>query len=180
MPVWTLIVVLSLVSVSLFAEEPGDGCLKRVFMHYCLGGSISRQLERHPVDMQPVVNGERTGIIYNKGRERIYVMAYKDRIYKILQTYDSPNQVTLQRLQRSLRSKYGDPQDASLMPGYARSMAAQVGAVRRGEGEILYRWQPPGAGWRVELGWTRRLGISLAYLENALDRQQREAAESGL
>ncbi len=180
MPLWMLLLILSLASVKLFAEESGDGCLKRVFLHYCLGGKLSRQLARQPVDMEPIVNGDRTGIIYTKGRERVYVMAFQDRIYKILQTDDSQNQVTLQRFQRTLRSKYGNPQDISVMPGYARTLASRIGAVRRGEGEILYRWQPPGAPWRVELGWTRRLGISLAYLANELDRQQREAAENSL
>ena len=141
---------------------------------------MSQQIERQPVDMQPVVNGDRAGVIYAKGRERIYVMSYQDRIYKILRTYDSHNQVTLQRLQRTLRNKYGDHQDMSIMPGYTRNLAARIGAVRRGEGEILYRWQPPGEAWRVELGWTRRLGIFLVYLANALDRQQREASQSDL
>ncbi|MET0002507.1 MAG: hypothetical protein ABW087_02695 [Candidatus Thiodiazotropha sp.] len=60
------------------------------------------------------------------------------------------------------------------------SMAVSVGAVRRGEGELKYRWQLPTSPWRVELTWTRKLGISLAYLVNALDRQQREADESSL
>lgn len=180
MPQWTLLVVLSLASVLLFAEDSGDDCMKRVFTHYCLGGSMPQQLVRHPPGTEPIVNGDHTGIIYAQGRERIYVMAYRDRIYKVLKAYDRPSQVTLQRLQHTLRNKYGNPQDVSILPGYARSMTAKVGAVRRGEGEILYRWQPPGANWRIELAWTRKLGISLAYLANALDQQQREAQESGL
>jgi hypothetical protein len=139
---------------------------------------MPRLVQQRPVDMDPIVNGDRTGVIYTKGRERVYVMAYQDRIYKVLKTYDPPNQLTLQRLQRSLSKKYGTHQDVSHLPNYVRNMAGKIGAVRRGEGELRYRWQNPGSPWRVELGWTRKLGISLAYLVNALDQQQQKADES--
>jgi hypothetical protein len=130
--------------------------------------------------MDPIVNGDRSGVIYTTGRERVYVMAYQDRIYKVLKTYDPSNQVTLQRLQRSLSKKYGNYQDISHLPNYVRNLTGKIGAVRRGEGELKYRWQLPGSHWRVELGWTRKLGISLAYLVNSLDQLQREADESSL
>ena len=141
---------------------------------------MAQLLQQRPTDMDPIVNGDRSGIIHTKGRERVYVMAYQGRIYKVLQTYEPASQVTLQRLQRSLRKKYGNPQDISHLPNYVRNMAGKIGAVRRGEGELRYRWQPPASPWRIELSWTRKLGISLAYLVNGLDRQQREADESSL
>ncbi|MET0107975.1 MAG: hypothetical protein ABW084_03685 [Candidatus Thiodiazotropha sp.] len=177
---WIVLILLSLASAVLPAEEVNDRCLKRVFIHYCLGGSMDRLLQQRPVDMDPIVNGDRAGIIYTKGRERIYVMAFQGRIYKVLKTYDPSNQVTLQRLQRTLNDKYGKHRDISYLPKYARNMAGKIGAVRRGEGELKYRWQLPLSPWRVELTWTRKLGINLAYLVNALDRQQREADESSL
>ncbi|MCG7877137.1 MAG: hypothetical protein AB2669_03115 [Candidatus Thiodiazotropha endolucinida] len=177
---WIVLILLSLSSALLPAEELHDGCLKRVFMHYCLGGSLDRLLQRRPVDMDPIVNGDRAGIIYTKGRERIYVMAFQGRIYKVLKTYEPSNQVTLQRLQRTLSEKYGKHRDISHLPKYARNMAGKIGAVRRGEGELRYHWQLPASPWHVELTWTRKLGISLAYLVNTLDRQQREADESSL
>ncbi|WP_316367992.1 hypothetical protein [Candidatus Thiodiazotropha sp. CDECU1] len=180
MPQWMIVILLSLTSMVLAAEESSDGCLKRVFGHYCLGGSMAQLLQQRPAKMDPIVNGDRSGIIYTKGRERIYVMAYQGRIYKVLQTYEPSSQVTLQRLQRTLGKKYGNPQDMSHLPNYVRNMAGKIGAVRRGEGELRYRWQLPGSPWRVELGWTRKLGISLAYLVNGLDQQQREADESSL
>jgi hypothetical protein len=177
---WIALVVLSLSSVAVTAEESVDGCLKRVFSHYCLGGSLPRLLQKRPVEMDPIVNGDRAGVIYTKGRERVYVMAYQGRIYKVLKTYEPSNQVTLQRLQRSLSKKYGTHQDISHLPHYVRNMAGKIGAVRRGEGELRYLWQLPGSPWRIELVWTRKLGISLAYLVNALDQRQREADESSL
>jgi hypothetical protein len=156
------------------------GCLKLVFVHYCLGGSMAQLLQQRPADMEPIVNGDRSGVIYSEGRERVYVMAYQGHIYKVLKTYHPSNQITLQRLQRTLSKKYGNYKDMSQLPNYVRNMAGKIGAVRRGEGELKYRWQAPGGQWRVELGWTRKLGISFAYLVNSLDRQQHEAYEGGL
>ncbi|MBT3046950.1 MAG: hypothetical protein G8D61_15430 [gamma proteobacterium symbiont of Ctena orbiculata] len=179
-PAFVLMIALGLAAPAAVAQSSGDSCMKRVFIHYCLGGGMTQLLQQRPAKMQPIVNGERSGVIYRAGRDKVYVMAFQDRIYKVLQSYDSPSQVALQRLQRRLGNKYGKPQDLSHFPGTMRNLTAKIGAVRRGEGELLYRWQPPGAAWRVELAWTRRLGISLAYLANALDQQQREAAESGL
>jgi hypothetical protein len=177
---WMVLGLLSLPSLVLNAQELDDACVKRVFTHYCLGESMARLLQRQPVDMDPIVNGERIGVIYKRGREQVYVMAYQGHVYKILQTYDPSNQVTLQRLQRSLGKKYGKYQDYSQLPAYARNLAGKIGAVRRGEGELRFRWQLPDSLWRVELTWTRKLGIAIAYFVNGLDRQQREAEESSL
>ncbi|MBT2968634.1 MAG: hypothetical protein KME56_05025 [Candidatus Thiodiazotropha sp. (ex Ctena orbiculata)] len=179
-PGFVLLIVLGLSAPAVGAETSGDSCMKRVFIHYCLGGSLNRLQQQRPVKMQPIVSGERSGVIYRTGRDKVYVMAFQDRIYKVLQSYDSPSQVALQRLLRRLGNKYGKPQDLGHFPNSMRNLTAKIGAVRRGEGELIYRWQPPGSAWRVELSWTRKLGISLAYLANALDRQQREAAETGL
>ncbi|MES9990617.1 MAG: hypothetical protein ABW098_01595 [Candidatus Thiodiazotropha sp.] len=179
-PGYLLFILLGLAPLTLTAETIRDSCLKRVFTHYCLGGSIAQLLQQRPLKMEPIVNGERIGVIYPSGRDKVYVMAYQDHIYKVLQSHDSANQVTLQRLLRRLSKKYGTPQDLSYFPGRMRNLTAKIGAVRRGEGELIYRWQSPGSVWRIELAWTRKLGISLAYLVNELDRQQREAEESGL
>ncbi|MES9968587.1 MAG: hypothetical protein ABW092_01050 [Candidatus Thiodiazotropha sp.] len=180
MPPWILVMGIGLWSAGLAAEGIDHSCLKQVFVHYCLGGSMAQLLVQRPTDMEPIENGDRSGVIYTEGRERVYVMAYQGHIYKVLKTYHPANQVTLQRLQRSLNKKYGNFADMSQLPNYVRNMAGKIGAVRRGEGELKYRWQVPGSPWRIELGWTRKLGISLAYLVNSLDRRQREAYESGL
>jgi hypothetical protein len=136
---------------------------------------MAQLLQRHPVEKNPIINGDRVGVIYTEGRERTYVMAYQGYVYKVLRTYDPSNQVSLQRLKRSLNKKYGNHQDISQLPKYVRNTTAKISAVRRGEGEVRFRWQPLGVSWRVELGWTRKLGVSIAYLLNELDQQQREA-----
>jgi hypothetical protein len=39
-------------------------------------------------------------------------------------------------------------------------------------------WKVP-EGWRLELTWTREMGLSLAYVADELDRQQAAAMQSG-
>jgi hypothetical protein len=110
--------LLSLSSLVLSAQELEDRCLKRVLTHYCLGESMARLLQRHPVDMDPIINDDRIGVIYTNGRERTYVMAYQGHVYKVLHAYDPSNQVTLQRLKRNLSKKYGRHQEISHLPKY--------------------------------------------------------------
>jgi hypothetical protein len=155
-------------------------CLKKVFDSYCLGGNMQQLLDQNPANMRPRTKGERTGVVYQKDNEKIYVMAYKGIIYKIVHTYEPETLVTLKQLQRRLQREYGDYQDHSEYPDKTENQSRQLGYIRRGEGVMRYVWQPPGQTWRVELGWARKLGISVAYFVNELDQMQEEAALKGL
>ncbi len=157
-----------------------DECVQKVFKDYCLGGSMSQQLEKTPPDMRPQTNGERAGVIINADNEKIYVMAYKGIIYKVLHTYEPNTQNTMKDLRRRLQRQYGNYQDQSEYPDNTKNKSRQVSAIRRGEGEMKNVWQLPGQHWRVELGWTRKLGISVAYFVNELDALQKEVAWQGL
>ncbi|MEJ2466507.1 MAG: hypothetical protein P8045_12520 [Candidatus Thiodiazotropha sp.] len=159
--------------------ETSSDCLKQVFGKYCLGGSMQQLLRRQPYGMLSQQSGERRAVIYPQGRERTYVMAYQGKIYKVLHTFEPASQSKLKELLERLESKYGAYRDSSHYPAYVRTQAARIGAIRRGEGELIYRWQSPDESWSVELSWTRRLGISLAYLANALDEKQQQALNSG-
>lgn len=160
--------------------EGMDQCVKRVFGGFCLGGTLSQQLVQKPVAMQPRTKGERSGVIYDRDNEKIYVMAYKGVIYKILHTYEPRTLVTLKDLRSRLQDKYGVYQEHSRYPDNTPSRSRQIRAVRRGEGEIRNIWQLPEEPWRVELTWDRKLGISVVYFLNQLDAQQKEAARQGL
>ncbi len=163
-----------------WAAGAGETCLKMVFGDYCLGGSMQQLLQQRPYGMRSQQNSERSAVVYPEGREHTYVMAYQDRIYKILHTFEPASRVKLKDLQERLESKYGAYRDLSQYPGYARTQASRIGAIRRGEGELTYIWQSPDGDWHIELSWTRELGIALAYLANELDRTQQQAMESGL
>jgi hypothetical protein len=178
---FVLLLLLIAVQSVLRADDGTDACLKRVFGEYCLGGSLQQLLQQRPYGMPAAQqNGDRTAVIYLQGRERTYVMAYQGRIYKVLHTFEPASQVKLKDLRERLVTKYGDYRDRSYYPGYARTQASRIGAIRRGEGELRYAWQSNDASWRIELSWTRKLGISLAYLANELDREQQQAQDSGL
>ena len=174
-----LLLLLSL-TTSLWAAEGGGDCLKKVFGEYCLGGSLQQLRQRQPYGIPAQHTGDRSAIIYPQGRERTYVMAYQGRIYKVLHTFEPASQIKLKDLLERLMSKYGDYRDRSHYPGYARTQASRIGSIRRGEGELHYVWQASDEAWRVELAWTRKLGISLAYLANELDRQQQAVLDEGL
>ena len=164
----------------ILAASSSEACLKKVFGEYCLGGSMQLLIQQRPHGMRSQQNGERSAVVYPEGRERTYVMAHKGRIYKILHTFEPTNRVKLKELRDRLEAKYGAYRDLSQYPGYARTLAAKIGAIRRGEGELNYIWQSPDANWTIELTWTRELGIALAYLANQLNQAQLEEMEQGL
>lgn len=180
MPLSRFVLLLLLIApLSVYGTE-AKVCLKKVFNSYCLGGTLQQQLADVPVNMQPMTKGERSGVVYQKDNEKVYVMAYKGIIYKIVRSDEPDTLVTVKDLQRRLQREYGNYQDQSEYPDSTQNQSRQVGYIRRGEGELKYVWQLPGQSWRVELGWTRKLGVSISYFVNELDEMQREAALQGL
>jgi hypothetical protein len=157
-----------------------EGCLKMVFGDYCLGGAMQQQLQRHPKGIPAPESGARSAVVYPKGREHTYVMAYQGRIYKVLHTYEPVNQVTFKDLRKRLESKYGAYLDHSHYPAYARTKASRISSIRRGEGALKFIWSNTERPWRIELEWTRKLGISISYLANDLEEKQKAAMIEGL
>ncbi len=169
--------LIAMVSLGARAEE---ACLKVVFDSYCLGGDMEAQMTSAPRFVQQERNGERLAVVYTVGRESTYVMAYRGRIYKVLRRYDPATVLHFTDLQTILTGKYGEPQDRSRYPAYARNRASRIGAIRRGEGDSELVWTPDGQAWSVTLSWTRELGVALDYRAKALDEAQRHAADAGL
>jgi hypothetical protein len=169
-----------LLSEGVFAVNGQGKCARFVFDRFCLGGSFSQLLRERPANSQPMISGERAGVVYQLGREKIYVMAFQGRIYKALRTFEPSNKTTFDDLKRRMQKKYGAFQDQSHFPDYVRNRAGKIGAIRRGEGEIKNIWLPSGEAWRIELSWTRKLGISIAFIVNELDTKQRNARLEGL
>jgi hypothetical protein len=173
----TALILLALIA---FPAAAADSCLKQVFDKYCLGGSLRMLLSQEKSGAKPQVKGERAGVVYQEANEKVYVMAYKDVIYKVVHTYEPETQATLKDLRRRLQRNYGTYQDQSHYPDNTRNRARQVSSIRRGEGEEKNVWQPSNQPWRVELGWTRQLGVYVAFYHNELDARQKEAARQGL
>ncbi len=158
----------------------GDSCLKRVFNHYCLGGDVQAQLGQPPPPLFQQPDGDRLALVYQEGRERTYVMAFRGRIYKVVREYYPATQVKFDDLYTQLRGKYGEGEDRSRFPSYARSPASRLGAIRRGDGRAVHHWDAEGEGFFMELVWNRELGLTLSYWATDLAAQMSQALDQGL
>lgn len=155
-----------------------DVCLKQVFGLYCLGGDVNALSRQRPPAGQER-DGERLALIYDQGPEQDYVLAFRGVIYKVVRQFRIETQLKFQDIYNQLREKYGTGEDRSLFPGYADTPASRQGSIRRGDGKAIYVWAPAET-WRIELTWNREFGLSLAYVQNALESQQRAAVQRGL
>lgn len=155
-----------------------DGCIKQVFGLYCLGADANALLRQRPPTSQER-DGERLALIYDQGTEQDFVMSFRGRVYKVVRQFRIETQLKYQDIYAQLREKYGDGEDRSLFPSYAETPASRQGSIRRGDGKAIHVWTPAET-WRIELTWTREFGLSLAYVDNALEAQQRAAVQRGL
>lgn len=156
----------------------GDSCLKLVFERYCLGGDVNALLREGPQPDYKHAEGERLAHIFREGPERIYVLSFRDHIYKVLRRYRSATQLRYDDLYALLRDKYGPGEDRSRFPPYATTASRKLGSIRRGDGQAVHHWTPS-EDWFVDLTWTREMGLSLAYVATELNNQQKAAAEQG-
>jgi hypothetical protein len=155
-----------------------DSCLKQVFGLYCLGADVNPLLRQRPPTDQ-ASDGDRLALIYDQGQEQDFVMAFRGVIYKVVRQFRVETQLKFQDIYNQLREKYGPGEDRSLFPGYADNPASRQGSIRRGDGKAIHVWAPAET-WRIELTWTREFGLSLAYVDNDLEAQQRAAVQRAL
>jgi hypothetical protein len=182
-PIWKslalLLISLALLPVSQTAVYAGESCLKRVLDRYCLGGDFAALVRQPPIPLHQQKDGEGDAAIYLGVHGRVYVMAFRGRIYKILRQYRPSTQLRFQELGELLTKKYGPSVDRSRFPHYASSRGARVVAIRRGEGQAAQVWNP-GSGWSVELSWTREMGVAVSYIADQLDAERQAAMGQGL
>ncbi len=165
--------------VALVHAESAE-CLKQVFGSYCLGASFSQTV--HAATPPPLFTqkqGEGEAAVFSGLRGRRYVMAYRQRIYKVVKEERPSTQLHFDEMSRFLSEKYGQAEDASRFPEHVVRPASRVVAIRRGEGRAVRIWRPDQA-WRVELSWSREMGVALSYIANELDAQRRQDLEQGL
>lgn len=179
---WLVGLALLLASLQAQAQaqpQTRDACLKVVFGRFCLGGDVNALLQKGP---QPVIrtpDGERLALVFQEGPEHIYVLAFRNRIYKVVRRYRGSSQLRFDDLFAVLRDKYGVGEDRSRFPTYADTPSRRLSSIRRGEGQALHYWKIADS-WHIELTWTREMGIALAYVATERDQQQRTTVKSGL
>jgi hypothetical protein len=169
-----LLLVAALVPHAAVAQQP---CLKLVFNRYCLGGDVNVVAQQQPPALRQD-QGDRVALVYYEGRDRDYVLAWRGVVYKVLRDHRIASQLNYEDLYRLLREKYGEGEDRSSFPDYARTPGRKQISIRRGEGRAVHVWHTD-AGWHLELSWTRETGLALAYIADDLDAQQAAAIQRG-
>ncbi|WP_295541582.1 hypothetical protein [uncultured Thiohalocapsa sp.] len=159
------------------AANAPQPCLKLVFNRYCLGGSVNVVAQQQPPALRQD-QGERVALVYYEGHDRVYVLAWRGAVYKVLRDHRIASRLHYEDLYQILRRKYGEGEDRSSFPEDASTPGRKQIAIRRGEGRAVHVWETD-AGWHVELSWTRETGLALAYIADALNEQQAAATESG-
>lgn len=172
-----LLLPLSFILLSISGRALADeSCLLLVFKQYCLGGDITELSHQQPGFIHQQREGERFALIYPAGREKDYVMANRGRIYKVLRKFEPSTSGHYREWRNRLTKLYGLPREESRFPLQATGLAAKISAIQRGEGRALLRWTPEASPWHVELGWTREMGLHLAYI---VTRESLEVTGSG-
>jgi len=171
--------LLFLASLAFGVDAGQEDCLKMVLNRYCLGGDFQAQLRRQPLPIHRQTQGEGQGAVYLESGGRVYVMAHADRIYKVVKESRPATQLHFDELSLLLKEKYGEATDLSRFPYHARSSSARIVAIRRGEAQAIQEWRPEGD-WRVELSWTREMGVALSYIANDLEARFQQARQQGL
>ncbi|EGV33056.1 hypothetical protein ThidrDRAFT_0734 [Thiorhodococcus drewsii AZ1] len=167
---------LALLGTDARADEP---CLKLVFGRYCLGGDVNAILQTTPPPLVRQNQGDSLALVYPDGANRLYVLAFTNRIYKVVRAYNVATQLRFDDLYNSLREKYGPGEDRSRFPEYASTPTSRLASIRRGEGRAIHHWTASSS-WFIELSWTREMGISLAYIATDLNARRAAQVEGGL
>jgi len=162
-----------------FRGMAAETCLKLVFNQYCLGGEVNVLVQQRPAFSFQQRQEDRFAVVYPDGRESVYVLSFRGRIYKVLRKFASATILKYDEMLDLLNAKYGRSQDLSRFPAYVRSDASKIGAIRRGDGRAMHRWQPAGQAWSLTLTWTRELGLAVAYVADELAAAQEAAAAEG-
>jgi len=178
-PLYCILLVSVLGTLSWSVSAAQENCLKQVFNRYCLGGDYNAQLRKRPMPMHRQGEGDRQAAVYLEGRGRVYVMAHAGRIYKVVKESRPATQLHFDELSSQLSEKYGQATDRSRFPFHAKSRSSRIVAIRRGEAQALQEWRPE-PGWRIELSWTREMGVALTYIANELEARFKQALEQGL
>lgn len=158
------------------AEDP---CLKLVFGRYCLGGDVNPLLQANPQPLARQSEGNSLALVFSDDVDQIYVLAFGGRIYKVVRSYRVATQLRFDEVYALLREKYGPGEDKSRFPEQATTSGRRLASIRRGEGRALHVWRPADT-WHIELGWTRELGLSLAYIADAIEAERQAQMSRGL
>jgi hypothetical protein len=156
-----------------------DSCLKMVFGRYCLGGDVGPLLQAVPPPIVRQDQGASLALVFVDGPDRLYALAFKGRIYKVVRAFGVSTQLRYEETYAALRDIYGLGEDRSRFPPDAATPGRRLVAIRRGEGVAMHVWTPSPA-WHIELSWTREMGLALSYVATELSAARAAEIDGGL
>ncbi|MFB1485688.1 MULTISPECIES: hypothetical protein [unclassified Thiocapsa] len=168
--------IAALASSGAFANEP---CLKMVFGRYCLGGDVGPLLQVVPPPLVRQEQDASLALVFVDGPDRLYVLAFNHKIYKVVLAFGVSTQLRYEETYGALRDIYGLGEDRSRFSPDATTPGRRLVAIRRGEGVAMHVWTPSPT-WRIELSWTREMGLSLAYVATELSAARAAQIDRGL
>ncbi|NCC26776.1 MAG: hypothetical protein EOM22_01135 [Gammaproteobacteria bacterium] len=170
------LLIAAFASSAAFANEP---CLKMVFGRYCLGGDVGPLLQTVPPPLVRQEQDASLALVFVDGPDRLYVLAFNRKIYKVVRAFGVSTQLRYEETYAALRDIYGLGEDRSRFSPDATTPGRRLVAIRRGEGVAMHVWTPSPA-WRIELSWTREMGLALAYVATELNAARAAQIDRGL
>ena len=152
-----------------------DGCVKKVFGEYCLGGDIATVVASALPAHDKTKKGIRV-VRYRDGENIIFLRSINGRIATVGKYNKPPTMLTYGWLLTQLQEKYGPGEDMSyFLPGYADT-ASREASILLGKGVAKHKWQ--NVGWSILLSWAnRRAGIVLQYEHDELGDKMRKLSQ---
>ncbi len=181
--IFILISFLFVFSGNAYADD--DPCLKKVFLKFCLGGP-SKELPVDPalelprglfgviLDSPPAKDEDDT-IYFPK--ENVLVIIFDNKVAFVNKGFSDYSWLKYLRLKNKLSTRYGDPEDFSSFPSYAKRLSIKETTIHLGKGEAVHRWQQKE--WAVILAW-RGKSASLSYQHDSLFKKYTASKDDGL
>lgn len=150
-----LILPLLLTAFIALPSQADEACLKQVFNHYCLGGTLPQSL-----------NADAEGLVTIEDKQGdISLEVRDDQIISVSRTLTPANWLSFTDLKGKLVRLYSTATDVSDFPRYATSRSSKLNAIRAERGFAAARWELDG--WAIQLEWRTLDSMQLRYELNA-------------
>ncbi|MDQ7074971.1 MAG: hypothetical protein Q9O24_07425 [Gammaproteobacteria bacterium] len=140
-----------------------DECLKVVFKHYCLGGSVDELLATHP-NAKHTRSEQGLQLKITQKNQLLIIDAEKGQIVRISRQHPPGRWINFETWKRKLVRLYRKAEVLGHFPAYASSRSSRLNAINAGKGFAHDRWSQKG--WHVDLIWNNPDYILLSYQLN--------------
>jgi hypothetical protein len=142
-------------------------CMKVVFGSYCLGAPSSA--------LPPPDRKEESSWVYARPQPTVIVVE-EGRIANVVRLYTPASWLKYQELENDLITKYGTGDDLSSFPSYADDASSRETSISLGKGRAARQWKL--TGFTIQLKWTTRDNVVLAYYHDELEAKREKKKQS--